>query len=59
MEGTMTPLLIIAVLAIALVAYVWFRQERHKVFGGDRPQSPDALLENQRKHWGTTAGGGF
>lgn len=55
----MTPLLIIAVLAIALVAYVWFQQERHKVSGGGRLQSPDAFLENQRKHWGMTGWGGF
>lgn len=55
----MTPLLIIAVLAIALVAYVWFEQERHRVSGGGRPQSPDDLLEKLGRHWGTTNGGGF
>ena len=54
----MTPLLIIAVLAIALVAYVWFQQERHKGSRGGRPHSPDALLEMQGKHWGTTGWGG-
>lgn len=52
----MTTAVIIALMAIALVAYVWFRQERHKISGGERPQSPDAIVEKQGRHWGTSPG---
>jgi hypothetical protein len=56
MEGTMTTVVIIAVLAIALVTYVWVRQERHQLGSGEKPQSPDAIVEKQGRHWGTSSG---
>jgi hypothetical protein len=54
----MAAFMIIAVLVLALVAYVWLRQARHKSVGG-RSLDPEALLQQHGKFWGTINGGGF
>ena len=54
----MWTVMVVAMLALALVTWVWARQARHSEVGGGKNTAPEVRLQQQGKYWGYFGAGG-